>query len=99
METNNKSKLPYFLIGVGVAAVTALLFALRAGEDTRKYLRERGSQGLDTLNQQGRKLRDTAKKIVQKGTGTLRGHSTPPDTPSEAEREAYEQQKRDNLGG
>jgi gas vesicle protein len=99
METNDKSKLPYFLIGVGAAAVTALLFALRAGEDTRKYLRERGSQSLDTLNQQGRKLRDTAKKIVQKGTGTLRDHPAPVEASSEAETEAYEQQKRDNMGG
>ena len=99
METNDKSKLPYLLAGVGAAAVTALLLALRASEDTRRYFRERGGMGLDTFNQQGRKLRDAAKKIVQKGSGTLRRHSATVAGPAEAERQDYEQQKRDNMGG
>ena len=69
MITNGESKFPYFLVGMGLGAIAGLLFAPRSGKETRKYLRERSTKGLDTLNQQAGKLRERAAHSVEKGKG------------------------------
>jgi gas vesicle protein len=100
MIPNGESKFPYFLLGIGLGAVAGLLLAPRAGEETRKYLRERGTRGLDTLNQKAGKLRESAEGIVQKGKEIMSRRccdSVVSDT--EAEQQSYEEERRENLGG
>jgi gas vesicle protein len=100
MKTNGESQFPYFLIGIGFGAIAGLLLAPRTGEDTRKYLRERTRKGLDTLNRQAGKLRESAEEMVVKGKGFMgcRGRdSVTIDT--EAEKQAYQEEKRENMGG
>jgi gas vesicle protein len=99
MKTNDKFRVSYLLAGLGIGAAGALLFALRISDETRKYLRERSSKGLDTLNRQARKLRESADNIVKKGKGMVGRHSDSVDSSTEAERQAYEEKKRENLGG
>jgi gas vesicle protein len=94
MRTNGDFKLPYFLIGMGLGAIAGLLFAPRSGEETRKYLREQSNKGLDTLNQQAGKLRESAEGMVEKGKEFVGRHCD-----SEAERQAYQEERRENLGG
>jgi gas vesicle protein len=67
MITSGESKLPYLLVGMGLGVIAGLLVAPRSGEETRKYLRERSTKGLDTLHQQAGKLRESAEGVVQKG--------------------------------
>ncbi len=71
MITNRASKIPYFLMGIGLGTAAALLFAPRAGGETRTYLRDRGTKSLDALNQKAGKLRESAVGIVQKGQEIL----------------------------
>ncbi|MGH7768328.1 MAG: YtxH domain-containing protein [Candidatus Binatia bacterium] len=100
MKSNGGLKFPYFLIAIGIGAMAGLLFALRAGEDTRNYLRERSDKGLDYLNRQAGKLRESAEGLVKKGKelmGAKNGGSVKTDT--EAEKQAYEEEKRKHLGG
>jgi gas vesicle protein len=95
------AKFPYFLVGMGLGAIAGLLFAPRSGEETRKYLRERSrsTKGLNTLNQQAAKLRESADKIVKKGKEFIGPHCDSVKTDPEAEKQAYEEEKRENLGG
>jgi gas vesicle protein len=100
MTTNGESKFSYLLIGLGVGAVGGLMAAILARKETREVLRERGGKSLDYLNQQAGKLRETADVIVQQGKNLIAnkgsdsvGHST------EAEKQAYQEDKRENLGG
>ena len=99
MITNGESKFPYFLVGMGLGAIAGLLFAPRSGEETRKYLRERSTKGLDTLNQQAGKLRESAAKIVKKGKEFIGPHCDSVKTDPKAEKQAYEEERRENLGG
>ena len=52
------------IIGIGIGFLAGLLWAPRAGEDTRKEVRRRTGEGLDYLNQQVEKLREGADKMV-----------------------------------
>lgn len=99
METNGELKFPSFIIGMALGAVAGLLLAPRRGEETRKYLRERSTKGLDTLNQQAGKLLETADGIVKKGKEFIGPHCKSVKTDTEAEKHAYQEDSRGNLGG
>ena len=99
MQTNGESKFSYLLIGLGLGAIAGLLLAPRSGEETRKYLRERSNKGLDTLNQRAGKLRESAEGIVKKGKEFIDPHRDSVKTDTEAEKQAYEEERRENLGG
>jgi gas vesicle protein len=97
MQTNGESKFSYLLIGLGLGAIAGLLCASRSGEETRKYLRS--NKSLDYLNQQARKLRENAEGIVKKGKEFIGPHRDSVKTDTEAEKQAYEEERRENLGG
>jgi len=97
MKANNKFNLPHFVIGLGVGALTGLLVALRLDENTRNRIYERTSKGFDSINEQARKLRESAGNIVEKGKKLV--SRQPHSTGKEAETQAYEENKRDHLGG
>jgi len=100
MRTNAGFKFPYFLVGMGVGAIAGLLFAPRPGEDTRKYLRERSNKGLDALNRHAGKLRESAEGVVEKGQEFMgRQDRNSVKTDTEAEKQAYQEERRENLGG
>ena len=100
MTTNGESKFPYFLVGIGLGAIAGLLLAPRSGEETRKYLRERSTKGLDTLSQQAGKLRESAEGMVQNGKEIMsRQCCDSVATDTEAERQAYQEERRETLGG
>jgi gas vesicle protein len=100
MITNGESKFPYFLVGMALGAIAGLLLAPSAGEETRKYLRERSAKGLDTLNRQAGKLREGAEGMVQRGKEIMSRHCCDSvDTDMEAEKKVYEKEGRETLGG
>ncbi|MGE5820932.1 MAG: YtxH domain-containing protein [Deltaproteobacteria bacterium] len=99
METNSELKFPSFIIGMALGAVAGLLLAPRRGEETRKYLRERSTKGLDTLNQQAAKVLETADEIVKKGKEFIGPHRDSVKTDREAEKHGYQEDSRGNSGG
>jgi gas vesicle protein len=100
MRTDDDSKFSFLLIGLGLAAIGGLMAALLAREETRKYLRERSAKGLDTLNQQAGKLRESAEGMVQKGKEIMsRRCCDSVITDTEAEKQAYQEERRETLGG
>jgi gas vesicle protein len=93
MISNNESKFPYFLAGIGLGAIGGLLFAPRSGEETRKDFHERGTKALDILNQQVRKLRESAEGIVQQGKQMMNANCCAVDTVKDAEK-VHEEDRR-----
>ncbi|HXV79138.1 MAG TPA: hypothetical protein VEG60_04610 [Candidatus Binatia bacterium] len=99
MKPNGESNFSYLLIGLGLGAIGGLMFALLARKETRESLRERSSKTLDYLNQQAGKLRESAEGMVKKGKEFIGPHRDSVDTPTEAEKQAYQEERRENLGG
>jgi len=100
MTTNGESKFSYLLIGLGLGAIGGLMAAALARKETRELIRERSSKSLDYLNQQAAKLRETADVIVQQGKKLIacKG-SNSVDHSAESEKQAYQENRRENLGG
>lgn len=61
------SGFPYLLIGIGVGVVAGLLLAPRSGGELRQDVRRRATEGLDYINQQAEKFRDSTDQVVNKG--------------------------------
>ena len=94
MAENGVSKLGYFLAGLGLGAVVALLFAPRSGEETRQYLRERAEEGVDELKRRGRELKERAGEVVEKGKELAERHRESVEAALEAGKTAYREEKR-----
>jgi gas vesicle protein len=100
MTTTGESKFSYLLVGLGLGAIGGLMAALLGRKETREVLRERGGKSLDYLNQQAGRLRETADVIVQQGKKLMAcSGSESVDRSTEAEKQAYQEGKRENLGG
>ena len=100
MTTHGESKFSYLLIGLGLGAVGGLMAAILARKETRGLLRERSGKSLDYLNQQVGKLRETADVIVQQGKKLIACEgANSVDRSTEAEKQIYQEDRRENLGG
>ena len=100
MTTNGESKSSNLLIGLALGAVGGLVAAVLAHRETREALRERSGKGLDYLNQQAGKLRESADVIVQQGKSLLACNGAGlVDHSTDANKQAYQEAKRENLGG
>ena len=61
------SKLVYFLIGAGIGAVTAMLFAPKVGSELRSDIADATRKGLDYARDTGRDLGERASDYYQTG--------------------------------
>ncbi len=60
-------KLVYFLIGAGIGAITALLFAPKAGSELRSDIADATKKGLDYARDTGREVGERATEYYQTG--------------------------------
>ena len=99
MKTNDESKFSYLLIGLGLGTIGGLMAALLARKETRESLRESSSKTLDYLNQKGKKVRETAKGFVEKGKELMSHSCCSVDAATEGEKQGYQAERREHLGG
>ncbi|HWH78484.1 MAG TPA: hypothetical protein VNT76_13975 [Candidatus Binatus sp.] len=99
MTTNGTSKFSILLIGLGLGAIGGLLATILGRKETREVLRESGGKSLDYINQQAGKLRETADEIVQQGKKLIARKGEPDGHATSAEKQAYQEDRRENLGG
>jgi hypothetical protein len=99
MKTNGESKNSFLLIGLGLAAIGALMAALLARKETRELLRERSSEALDYLSQQGNKLRETSEAIVEKGKEFVSHRCCSVDATTAEEKQSHQAERRETMGG
>jgi gas vesicle protein len=94
MAENGGAKFGYFLAGLGVGAIVALLFAPRSGEETREYLRERYEDTRDTTKRKARELRERTEELVEKGKDFVERQREGLEAAVDAGKQAYRDEKR-----
>ena len=66
-EHSGSSSIGFFLAGLGIGAILALLFAPRSGQETRDLIAERAGEGRDYVKTRADELRQQAEDAVEKG--------------------------------
>lgn len=64
---NISTKVAYFMAGLGIGAVIALLFAPQTGEETRKQIADAAQDGRDYVASKGQDFRKQAGDLVDQG--------------------------------
>lgn len=79
-EDEGGNRLTWFLIGIGVGAVVALLYAPQKGKDTRRLITRRAEEARDFISEhgneiyeRGREIVDEASDLVERGRKLARG--------------------------
>jgi len=77
----DKNGFSSFLLGLGVGIGIGMLFAPKAGADTRQLLKDKTGEGADYLKQRGSDLKDSAGDLLNKSKDALNRRRTPFPTP------------------
>ena len=99
MRTRESDRFYSLLFGIGLGAGIALIAALLARKETRDLVRERGRESLDYLSHQAAKLREAAEEIARRAKDFVGPPEDSPKADTEAEKQTYQADKRENLGG
>jgi gas vesicle protein len=102
---NGGSKVAFFLAGMGLGAVVALLFAPRSGKETREYLSNRAEEGRDYIRNKsdegrefvstrGRELRSQAEQAIDKAKDVVAKQKDQLSSALEAGKQAYQVEKK-----
>ncbi len=59
------------LVGLGIGAAIALLYAPKPGQETREDLRNKANEGKEYLRRRSEEMRKTAEDLVEKGRQTV----------------------------
>lgn len=83
------NKLGYFFLGLGLGAALGVLFAPQSGEETRRLLKDKAEEGVDTLKRRTADLQETAAEALERGKQTLQRRKETLAAAVQAGREAY----------
>ena len=89
MADEDSGKFTYFLAGLGIGSLIGILFAPRAGEDTRELIRNRMDEGRDFLNDRSEELREQADELVERGRKAVAKQRENVRSAVDAGRQAY----------
>ncbi len=89
MADESGSKFSYFLAGLGIGTVIGILFAPRAGEETREILQSRFDEGRDFLERTSRETRAQAEDLMDRGRKTVARQKENLQSAVEAGKQAY----------
>ena len=92
-EENGASKVAFFLAGMGIGAVLALLFAPKSGQETRDFLTQKAGEGRDYVSARGRDLRKQAEEVVDKAKDVVSKQKEQLSAALEAGKQAYQEEK------
>ncbi len=105
INMEEKSGFGYFLLGLGIGVAAGILWAPRAGEETRQlladkagesadYLKTRAQEGTDYVRQRTEDVRQSASDLYEKGRSTVSRQKDTLGAAVEAGKQAY----RDAVG-
>jgi len=92
-EGNGASNFGFFLAGLGMGAILALLFAPRSGKETREYIAGKAEEGRDYVKARTDDLRREAEGAVEKGKDLVTKQKELLSAALEAGKQAYQEEK------
>jgi gas vesicle protein len=92
-EENDGSKAAFFLAGLGIGAVIALLLAPRSGKETRDMIVQKAEEGRDFVKTKSEEIRKQAEDAVEKGKDLVSKQKELLSAALEAGKQAYQEEK------
>ena len=86
---DDDSKLSYFFLGLGLGVAVGVLFAPKAGAETRDFLLSKANEGADYAKRRAEDLRDTAVDTLDRSKSAVRRHKESLAAAVDAGRQAY----------
>ena len=78
-----------FLLGLGVGVGLGILFAPKAGDDTRELIKSKANEGTDYLKKAGAEWKSTADDLLDKGKSVVNRQKDNLNDAVEAGKQAY----------
>ena len=98
-DENDGSKIGYFLAGLGIGAVIALLLAPLSGKETRDMIVEKAEEGRDFVITKSEEIRKQAEDAVEKGKDLVNKQKELLSAALEAGKQAYQEEKTKTKQG
>jgi len=92
-EGNGATNLGFFLAGLGIGAILALLFAPRSGKETREYIAGKAEEGRNYVKAKSEDLCRQAEGAVEKGKDLVTKQKELLSAALEAGKQAYQEEK------
>jgi gas vesicle protein len=92
-ENNGVNGFWFFLAGLSVGAIFALLYAPSSGEQTRELLRGKAEEGKEFVTTRGRDFQKQAQDAVEKAKGVVAKQKEQLSAALEAGKQAYHEEK------
>lgn len=92
-ENDGGTKVAFFLAGMGIGAIVALLFAPRSGKETRDFITKKAEEGKDYVANRGREIRQQAEDYVEKGRDLVAKQKDMLSAALDAGKQAYQDEK------
>lgn len=92
-EGNGGSNLGFFLAGLGLGAIVALLLAPKSGKEAREYIAGKAEEGRDYVKAKSEDLRRQAEGAVEKGKDLVTKQKDLLSAALEAGKQAYADEK------
>ena len=92
-EDNGGTQVGFFLAGLGIGAVIALLFAPRSGKETRDFIVQKAEEGRDFVVSKSEEIRKQAEDAVEKGKDLVSKQKELLSAALEAGKQAYQDEK------
>ena len=99
MSDKDGNSFVWFLAGLGLGAVAGILYAPRAGSETREALRCKAEEGRDLVRERTRQAREQASGWAERGRDILSQQKEQFRSAYEAGKQAYQEVTRPESAG
>jgi gas vesicle protein len=99
MSDRDGNSFVWFLAGLGVGALVGVLYAPRAGNETREVLRSKAEEGREYVRNRARQAREQATDWVDRGRDVVNQQKDQFRAAYEAGRQAYQEATTESGSG
>jgi len=82
-------RLSYFFLGLGIGVAVGILFAPKAGDETRGMIKSKAGEGADYLKRRGDEVRGQAAEAIERGKTVVQKQKDQLSAAVEAGKQAY----------